>query len=526
MLQCADGSYYVGHTDELEPRVAKHQAGELPGFTRERRPVRLVWSQETATRDEALAAEMRIKGWGRAKKEALIRGDWQAIQRHAWGTRNPLPERLREGASRPQPDPSIPQDERVRASIPQPERVGEDANPLERNPVRPEVSKGGVEANRASIPQPERMVESDSTRSTTPVRPEVSKGADCPEPVEGPEVSKGHAEGHALIGAILSGPASTRRRAIAKSITLLESTRPDHRAQADELLTALVPHTGHSLRLGISGVPGVGKSTFIEALGLHLIAQGHRVAVLAIDPSSTVSGGSILGDKTRMAQLSVHEHAYIRPSPSSGTLGGVAEKTREAMLVLEAAGYDVVIVETVGVGQSETAVAAMTDMFVLLQLPNAGDDLQAIKKGVMELADLVLVNKADLDPDAARRARAQITSALRLFGQHGNPAHAAHDDTLWQPQVLELSALKAQGLDEFWQAVTRFRALQQGSGRFAARRRQQSRAWMWERIEAGLKARFRADPQVKEALARTSAEVEAGTLAASVAARRLLDLMD
>ena len=177
-----------------------------------------------------------------------------------------------------------------------------------------------------------------------------------------------------------------QRRAIAKAITLLESTRTDHRAQADELLTALLPYTGKSFRLGISGVPGVGKSTFIEALGLYLIAQGHRVAVLAVDPSSTVSGGSILGDKTRMELLSVHEHAYIRPSPSSGTLGGVTEKTREAMLVCEAAGFDVVIVETVGVGQSETAVANMTDMFVLMQLPNAGDDLQAIKKGVTALA--------------------------------------------------------------------------------------------------------------------------------------------
>ena len=218
-----------------------------------------------------------------------------------------------------------------------------------------------------------------------------------------------------------AGAPAAQRRAIAKAITLLESTRADHRAQADELLNALLPHTGCSFRLGISGVPGVGKSTFIEALGLHLIGQGQRVAVLAVDPSSTVSGGSILGDKTRMERLSVDERAYIRPSPSSGTLGGVAEKTREAMLVCEAAGYDVVIVETVGVGQSETAVANMTDMFVLLQLPNAGDDLQAIKKGVMELADLVVINKADLDEAAATRARAQITSALRLFGQHGNP---------------------------------------------------------------------------------------------------------
>ena len=197
---------------------------------------------------------------------------------------------------------------------------------------------------------------------------------------------------------------SAQRRALAKAITLLESTRADHRAQADALLTELLPYAGKSFRLGISGVPGVGKSTLIEALGLLLISLGHRVAVLAVDPSSSLSGGSILGDKTRMEHLSVHESAYIRPSPSSGTLGGVAEKTREAMLVCEAAGYDVVIVETVGVGQSETAVSSMTDMFVLLQLPNAGDDLQAIKKGVMELADLVVINKADIDAHAATRA--------------------------------------------------------------------------------------------------------------------------
>ena len=202
-------------------------------------------------------------------------------------------------------------------------------------------------------------------------------------------------------------------------------------------------------------MPGVGKSTFIEALGLYLIDKGHRVAVLTIDPSSTVSGGSILGDKTRMEKLSVHEQAYIRPSPSSGTLGGVAEKTREAMLVCEAAGYDIVIVETVGVGQSETAVAGMTDMFVLMQLPNAGDDLQAIKKGVMELADLVVINKADLDADAATRAQAQITSALRLFGQHGHPDHARHNDQVWHPQVIQLSALQGEGVDRFWDSGAR-----------------------------------------------------------------------
>lgn len=327
-----------------------------------------------------------------------------------------------------------------------------------------------------------------------------------------------------LCDQVLGADPALRRRAIAKTITLLESTRPDHRLRADALLNALLPHSGQSFRLGISGVPGVGKSTFIEALGLHLIAQGHRVAVLAVDPSSTVSGGSILGDKTRMEQLSIQEAAYIRPSPSGGTLGGVAERTREAMIVCEAAGYDVVIVETVGVGQSETAVHGMTDMFCLLQLPNAGDDLQAIKKGVMELADLVVINKADIDQHAATRARAQITSAMRLLGQHGNPEHAQHLDTQWHPEVLQISALKNTGVPEFWETVSRYRQLQTDSGRLAARRRMQDEAWMWERIDAGLKARFRAHPQVREALSGLTGDVRAGRVAASVAARRLLDL--
>ncbi len=329
----------------------------------------------------------------------------------------------------------------------------------------------------------------------------------------------------ALTEAILQGAPAVQRRAIAKAITLLESTRADHRAQGDELLTTLLPHTGKSFRLGISGVPGVGKSTFIEVLGLYLIAQGHRVAVLTIDPSSSVSGGSILGDKTRMEQLSVHERAYIRPSPSSGTLGGVAEKTREAMLVCEAAGYDVVIVETVGVGQSETAVANMTDMFVLMQLPNAGDDLQAIKKGVMELADLVLINKADLDANAAMRAEAQITSAMRLFGLVNNAmgkAQAEAFDKQWQPKVLQLSALHKQGVDAFWQAVMQFKALQVTGGRFAERRQQQALAWMWERIHAGLKQAFRQDAAVANLLPGITAQVAAGRLPASSAARQLL----
>ena len=314
-----------------------------------------------------------------------------------------------------------------------------------------------------------------------------------------------------------------RRRAMAKAITLLESTRTDHRAQANGLLTQMLPFTGASFRLGISGVPGVGKSTFIEALGLYLIAQGHQVAVLAVDPSSSVSGGSILGDKTRMERLSVAPQAYIRPSPASGTLGGVADKTRESMLVCEAAGFVVVIVETVGVGQSETAVAQMTDMFVLLQLPNAGDDLQAIKKGVMELADLVVINKADLDVAAATRAQAQIDGALRLLGQHGNPANVHHAASQWHPKVIQISALLGQGVEAFWAEVLEFKALQTTNGRFASRRQTQALAWMWERIDAGLKQRFKAQPEVADLLPRLSEEVRSGRLPASTAARLLLE---
>jgi LAO/AO transport system kinase len=336
-----------------------------------------------------------------------------------------------------------------------------------------------------------------------------------------------------LVSAIVdmgAAGAAAQRRGMAKAITLLESTRADHRAQADELLNLLLPHTGKGFRLGISGVPGVGKSTFIETLGMYLIGKGHRVAVLAVDPSSSVSGGSILGDKTRMEQLSVNPNAYIRPSPSSGTLGGVAEKTRESMLVCEAAGYDVVIVETVGVGQSETAVSNMTDMFVLLQLPNAGDDLQAIKKGVMELADMVVINKADIDATAAMRAQAQITSALRIFGFHGKAmqhmADHAHDNTvvteMWTPPVIQISALKGSGVEAFWAQIEKYQGIQQRNGEFAERRQQQALAWMWERVQAGLQHAFKQNPAVQSLMESTIAAVNRGTLAASVAARQLL----
>lgn len=302
------------------------------------------------------------------------------------------------------------------------------------------------------------------------------------------------------------------RRALAKAITLIESTRADHREQADALLTQLMPATGSALRLGISGVPGVGKSTFIEAFGMFLLERGHRVAVLTVDPSSTLSGGAILGDKTRMERLSMDQRAFIRPSPSSGTLGGVAEKTREAMLLCEAAGYDVVIVETVGVGQSETAVACMTDLYLLLQLPNAGDDLQAIKKGVMELADLVVINKADLDDVAATRAQAQITSALRLLPTH---AHANH-------RVMKVSALKADGIAPVWEALTALRTASEASGAWAAKRREQSLAWMWARIQSGLKLAFVTHPGVQAQLDAATAAVREGRTPASTAARQLL----
>jgi len=300
------------------------------------------------------------------------------------------------------------------------------------------------------------------------------------------------------------------RRGLAKAITLLESSLPAHRALADALLARALPHSGQAIRLGLSGVPGAGKSSFIERLGLHLIGLGHRVAVLAIDPSSSVSGGSILGDKTRMEQLALNEAAFIRPSPSRGTLGGVASHTREVMRLVEAAGYDVVIVETVGVGQSEVAVAGMTDCFCLLQLPNSGDELQAIKRGVMELADLVVVHKVDIDRAAAQRAQVQIVSSLRLHAQ-GHPQAGA-------PEVLLASSQTGEGVAEVWQAVLR---QQQRSDR-SARRHRQDVAWLHERLEEGLRLAFHHHPQVAARFPEVEAQVAAGTLAASSAARTLL----
>lgn len=320
---------------------------------------------------------------------------------------------------------------------------------------------------------------------------------------------------------IVESEGMAQRRAMAKAITLLESTRADHRVQADDLLQALMPHTGQCFRLGLSGVPGVGKSTFIETLGLHLIDKGHRVAVLTVDPSSSISGGSILGDKTRMERLSVHEKAFIRPSPSSGTLGGVASMTREAMLVCEAAGYDIVIVETVGVGQSETAVSGMTDLFVLMQLPNAGDDLQAIKRGVMELADMVVINKADLDLTAATRAQAQMVSSLRIMRMHG--MHTEDSSAHMQDRIVLLSALKGDGVADFWRSTYRLLKKQRDDGSLQSKRQNQAAQWMQEKIDSGLRHRFEMHPAVKVSYAALKLEVIQGHLPPTVAARRLLE---
>ncbi len=315
--------------------------------------------------------------------------------------------------------------------------------------------------------------------------------------------------GRALVDGVLRG----ELRAIAKAITLIESSRRDHHARADALLEALLPRTGGSYRIGISGAPGAGKSTFIEAFGLHLTDRGHRVAVLAVDPSSAISGGSILGDKTRMERLARDPKAFIRPSPSGGTLGGVAHKTREALAVCEAAGYDIVIVETVGVGQSETAVAGMTDFFVLIALPNAGDDLQAIKRGIVELVDLVLVNKEDLDPRAAELARTQIANAFSMLRPR---------DAWWTPPVMKLSASTGAGLAAFWDKAEEFRATATANGTLAGRRRTQALAWMTALVEHEIRARFYQLPAVKEELAALRRAVTDGTMTPSSAAARLL----
>jgi LAO/AO transport system kinase len=314
----------------------------------------------------------------------------------------------------------------------------------------------------------------------------------------------------------VAGVRAGDRRVIAKTITLLESRRAEDRERGQEVLDALMPETGRAIRVGITGPPGVGKSSFIEALGLSLVARGHALAVLAIDPSSPVSGGSILGDKTRMERLAREPHAYIRPTPSGGTLGGVAHRTREAMLVCEAAGFDVVIVETVGVGQSEVEVHSMVDLFAVLLQPGAGDELQGIKKGILELADVLVVNKADGElRAAAERTRVDHDHALSLLS--GSPGG-------WTPRVVCTSALTGDGIAGFWELVLEHREALTKSGELARRRRVQARAWLWRLLDDGLQAAFRADTRVAARLAQLESDVETSRSSAPRAARVLLDL--
>jgi LAO/AO transport system kinase len=301
---------------------------------------------------------------------------------------------------------------------------------------------------------------------------------------------------------------------IARAITLVESTRADHRELAQRMLVELTPLAGKARRVGISGAPGAGKSTFVDALGVRLTAQGHRVAVLAVDPSSTRTGGSILGDKTRMTRLAADPHAFIRPSPTSGTLGGVTKATREAMVVVEAAGYDVVLVETVGVGQSETAVAGMVDTFLLLSLARTGDQLQGIKKGVLELADVIAVNKADGPHEMdARKAARELAGALRLLRS---------GETAWQTPVLTCSGLEGTGLDELWRQVVRHQDTLEASGELAARRVRQQVAWTWTLVRDRLLAALHDHPDVRAITAEVEREVLDGSLTPSLAADRVL----
>ncbi len=314
-----------------------------------------------------------------------------------------------------------------------------------------------------------------------------------------------------LSAAIRSGD----RSALAKAITLVESTRADHREQAQELLLELMPQAGSAMHVGITGVPGVGKSTTIEALGMYLIEQGHRVAVLAVDPSSTRTGGSILGDKTRMAKLAVHPDAYIRPSPTSGTLGGVAKATRETIVLLEAAGYDVILVETVGVGQSEVTVSNMVDTFVFLTLARTGDQLQGIKKGVLELADIVVVNKADGEHAIeAKSAARELTAALRLIYPR---------ETLWRPPVLTMSALHGEGLRELWDKVLEHRDVLREAGKFESRRRAQQVEWTWSMVRDAVLDRVLNHPEVRRIRAEVERQVRDGELTPALAARQILD---
>jgi LAO/AO transport system kinase len=305
------------------------------------------------------------------------------------------------------------------------------------------------------------------------------------------------------------------RRALARAITLVESTRADHRLEADGLLQAVLPSSGGATRVGISGPPGVGKSTFIEALGLEVVAHGHRLAVLAVDPSSRRSGGSILGDKTRMAELARADEVFIRPSPGGTQLGGVARHTREALLLCEAAGFDVVFVETIGVGQSEVAVADMVDLFLLLVPPAGGDELQGIKRGIMELADLVVVNKADGDlAAAAGRTAADYRNAVHLL----RPKWRA-----WTTPVLTCSALRAQGIDEVWDAVDRFEQALRASGELDELRSGQARSWLWAELQDGLLDQLRADPEVRQLLEDIEHDVATGAITPTAGAHKVLE---
>ena len=318
---------------------------------------------------------------------------------------------------------------------------------------------------------------------------------------------------HAAIEKLAAAVRDGDRRALARAITRVESTRAEHQDEAQALLSALLPATGKAIRIGISGPPGVGKSTFIEAFGLHLIREGHRIAVLAVDPSSPRSGGSILGDKTRMEELARNPAAFIRPSPTGGTLGGVARRTREAGLVCEAAGFDVVLIETVGVGQSETAVAEMVDLFMLVLPPAGGDELQGLKKGIVELAHLVVVNKADGDlAAAAGRAVSDYRAALHLL-RSTTPG--------WSPPIVKVSALQRHGMDEVWREIERFRATL-GPARLKAKRAAQAKAWMWNEIEEGLLALLRHDPHVSARLPELEKKVLQGAMTPAAAARTIL----
>ncbi len=314
------------------------------------------------------------------------------------------------------------------------------------------------------------------------------------------------------------GVIDQNRRILAKTITLIESSLPAHQELAGKIINQLLPYTGKAVRLGITGVPGAGKSTFIESLGMFLIEKGHNVAVLAVDPSSTRGGGSILADKTRMEKLAVAPKAFIRPSPSEGTLGGVTRKTRETMLACEAAGFDVIIVETVGVGQSETTVASMVDFFLVLMIAGAGDELQGIKKGVLEIADALAINKTDGD---------NIQKAMLARKEYETAFHFLRPATLtWSPPVLNCSAIKMTGIDEIWETVLDHRKKFSATGEFKAKRKKQSLDWMWSLIKDGLKEKFYKNPEVTKELPVITKEVKSGSLEPTIAASRLLSLMN